>query len=106
MTKYIFLGGAFGNSQNQESGALVKLGKDKTSLIAKIFPSINVMINFYGSFLKKHKWLLPIYWIRLNIERIIRFNYKSKKKLKIIKSLTDNDIKDTKAVFTICGLIK
>lgn len=106
LTKYIFLGGAFGNSQNQESGALVKLGKDKTSLIAKIFPSINVMINFYGSFLKKHKWLLPIYWIRLNIERIIRFNYKSKKKLKIIKSLTDNDIKDTKAVFTICGLIK
>lgn len=106
LTKYIFLGGAFGNSQNQESGALVKLGKDKTSLIAKIFPSINVMINFYGSFLKKHKWLLPIYWIRLNIERIIRFNYKSKKKLKIIKSLTDDDIKDTKAVFTICGLIK
>ena len=61
LTKYIFLGGAFGNSQNQEAGSLAKSGKKKTSLAAKLFPSMDTMINFYGSFLKNHKWLLPLY---------------------------------------------
>lgn len=105
LTKYIFLGGAFGNSQNQEAGSLAKSGKKKTSLAAKLFPSMDTMINFYGSFLKNHKWLLPLYWLRLNIERLLRFDKKSKAKLKIIKSLSDEDIKNTKEVFTICGLI-
>ena len=105
LTKYIFLGGAFGNSQNQEAGSLAKSGKKKTSLAAKLFPSMDTMINFYGSFLKNHNWLLPLYWLSLTIERLLRFDKKSKAKLKIIKSLSDEDIKNTKEVFTICGLI-
>ena len=89
ISKYIFSSGAFGVKSQQEMNAIVRRNDDHVSLRKKIFPNRNTMVDYYGSILKKHSWLIPFYWIRLNFNRIIINRKNLKNNINIINSKKD-----------------
>lgn len=101
---YIFSSGAFGSKKQQETNAIASRGDNQLSIRKKIFPGIATMVNYYGTFLNKHKYFLPIYWIKLNLNRL--WNYKPQKKNSFnrISSITESRISTTKEIMDICGL--
>lgn len=105
ITRYILRGGAFGHTKNQESSLIARRGGQEASLLNKIFPSLERMVNYYGEFLGSHKYLLPAYWVRLNISRLLHYDKNSRKKLKVINSISDQDVEQTRKVLDMCGLI-
>lgn len=104
LTSYILSGGAFGIKKNQEATLIVNRGGNKFSLLRKIFPNKTTMVNYYGRFLGKHIYLLPLYWIRLNFQRLIHFDNDTKKSMEQINSIDQNYLNKVEKVLDICGL--
>ena len=104
LTSYILSGGAFGIKKNQEATLIVNRGGNKFSLLRKIFPNKTTMVNYYGRFLGKHIYLLPLYWIRLNFQRLIHFDDDTKKAMEQINSIDQNYLNKVEKVLDICGL--
>ena len=88
----------------QETNAIVKRGDSKFSLRKKIFPEMETMVNYYGTFLDRHKYLLPFYWLRLNFERLFLRSTRSRQSLSNMSAITEENISDTRDVMKICGL--
>jgi hypothetical protein len=103
ITKYIFSSGAFGNTIQKEANIVAARGGKKSSLLKKIFPDINTMVNYYGTILDKHKFLLPFYWIKLNISRIMR-SYQDRDILSSINAVSEKKVADSYDILDICGL--
>lgn len=104
VAEYIFSGGAFGTKKQQETNHIITRGDHKLSYRKKLFPNSTIMINYYGEFLKKHKYFLPLYWVRLNFTRILNYNQKTKQHLHNMASITESNISKTQKIFQICGL--
>lgn len=104
ITKYILTGGAFGSKKQQEINSIVSRGDKTQSLRKKFFPGITTMINYYGGFLNNHRYLLPYYWLKLNITRLFHYNKDTKKIMKNISSITEAEISQTEDVMKLCGL--
>ena len=102
--KYIFYGGAFGIITQQEVNAIVSRNDTKISWRKKIFPNLNIMIDYYGSVLKKHRWLLPLYWIRLNCKRLFLEHKKLKDSINRLNNISCKRIETTKELMNRCGL--
>lgn len=105
IASYILSGGAFGSKKQQEANTVVARGDKKLSLRKKIFPDITTMTNYYGAFLNKHKYLLPLFWIKLNCTRLFHFKAK-KNSLQCISSVSESRISTTKEIMELCGLNK
>lgn len=101
---YIWESGSFGVRSQQEVNMAVANNNDKISLLKRIFPNSTTMINYYGGPIKNHKWLLPFYWVRLNIDRLKRDKKELKQSVKNISNIDDDRIKKTKQLFDFCGL--
>lgn len=104
LTAYIFRSGAFGTKKQQEVNMISFRGDKKLSIRKKLFPGIETMINYYGKSLSKHKYLLPLYWIRLNADRLFHYNQKTKKVIRNISSITESEISKTEKIMKLCGL--
>lgn len=104
IAEYVFAGGAFGTKKQQETNHIVTRGDHKLSYRKKVFPNSTIMINYYGAFLKKHKYFLPLYWIRLNFTRLLNYNKKTKQSIHHMSSITESNISKTEKIFHICGL--
>lgn len=104
ITFYILTGGAFGSTKQKEINSIVSRGDKSLSLRKKIFPDRTTMINYYGEFLNKHKCLLPYYWFRLNLTRLLHYNKDTKKNLTNISSITESEISTTEKIMKLCGL--
>lgn len=104
LTKYIFNNGAFGSRKQQEINSIVTRGDEKFSFRKKFFPNMTTMINYFGEPLRKHKYLLPLYWIKLNIHRLLHYSGKTKTVMNSISAVTETEISNTKEIMTICGL--
>lgn len=104
ITAYILTGGAFGSRKQQEINAIVSRGDNSHSLRKKLFPDITTMVNYYGEFLNNHRYLLPYYWLRLNITRLFHYNKDTKKVMESFSSITKSEISKTKEVMETCGL--
>lgn len=101
---YIFKSGAFGLKSQQEINAIVERNDSKVSWIKKIFPDKNTMVDYYGSVLKKHPWLIPFYWIRLNFKRIIVDRKNIKINIQRMNNISDERIEQTKELMERCGM--
>lgn len=101
---YIFYSGAFGQTSQKEVNAIVSRKDTKVSWCKKIFPDLNTMIDYYGSILNKHKWLLPFYWIRLNFKRLFVDRKNLKSNINIMNNISDKRIETTKELMNRCGL--
>lgn len=101
---YIFSGGAFGSKKQQETNAIVSRGDAKFSIRKKLFPNMTTMVNYYGDFLNKHKYLLPVYWVKLNFNRLANYKPQKKDSFNHISSITEFQISATKEIMDICGL--
>lgn len=95
LESYIFAGGAFGAKSQQEINNIIARNAGGFSLIRKIFPSPDEMVDYYGSFLKKHPYLLPVYWIRLNFNRIFFNRKNSTASFKIMRQISKEPIRLT-----------
>lgn len=104
METFVISNGAYGTSAQAEANRVVEDNGKKVSLMAKIFPKKNIMINYYGDILKKHPSLLPFYYIRLNLKRVFLAPKSSSKRLKAMNSVTDRQISKTRELMKRCGL--
>ncbi|MFQ9516409.1 MAG: nucleotidyltransferase family protein [Eubacterium sp.] len=101
---YLFSNGAFGRKSQQEANAIVAREDTKISWRKKIFPDRNTMIDYYGSILKRHVWLLPFYWIRLNFKRIFINRKELKNNINCLNSISNENIERTRELMNRCGL--
>lgn len=101
---YLFLGGAFGKKSQQETNAIVERKDTKVSWRKKIFPAKNTMVDYYGSILKKHPYLIPVYWIRLNFKRIFFDRKELKNNINRLHNISDDHIELTRELMERCGL--
>lgn len=104
LTKYVFKGGAFGSRKQQEINHIVSRGDEKLSIRKKIFPNMTTMLNYYGKSLNRHPWLLPFYWVRLNVNRLLHFNKESRTVISNMTAITEEEVSETKKIMNICGL--
>lgn len=104
ITTYILTGGAFGSRKQQEINSIVSRGDKALSFRKKIFPNITTMLNYYGQFLDNHRYLLPFYWLRLNVTRLFHYNKDTKKIMASISSITESEVSKTEEVMELCGL--
>lgn len=104
LTRYIFNSGAFGSRKQQELNSIVTRGDETFSFRKKFFPDMTTMINYFGEPLHKHQYLLPLYWIKLNVHRILHYNDKTKTVMNSISTITQAEISNTKEIMKICGL--
>lgn len=103
LTEYIFRNGAFGKKSQVEINVTVGNNRDKISLIKKIFPDYNMMNSYYGGALSRFPWLLPFYWIRINIKRIFCSGKDSRKIYHSISKVSDRRISKTKELMKRCN---
>lgn len=103
MSNYILSSGSFGVRVQQEANTAVTQNQGEISLLKRIFPNSHVMANYYGGAIKNHKWLLPFYWIKLNIERLGRDKKELIQSIKNINSVSDDQIESTQQLFKFCG---
>lgn len=101
---YIFYSGAFGLTSQKEINAIVYRNDMAVSWRKKIFPDLNTMVDYYGSILKKHKWLVPFYWIRLNFKRIFIDRKNLKSNINRLNNISDANISFTKELMDRCGM--
>lgn len=101
---YLFSGGAFGLKSQREVNAVVGRNDKNFSWRKKIFPNMNIMIDYYGSTIKKHPYLLPLYWIRLNFKRLFIDRKKLKNNINLINSISNQQVEDTRELMKRCGL--
>lgn len=104
LTKYILKGGAFGSKKQQEINHMISGEDKKLTIRKKIFPNMTTMINYYGQTLRRHKYLLPFYWIRLNLSRLLHFNQETKTTMNNITAITESEISEAEKIMDICGL--
>lgn len=104
LTKYILRGGAFGSRKQQEINHIVSRGDEKRSIRKKLFPNMTIMVNYYGQSLRRYPFLLPFYWIRLNISRLLHLIKESKTIINNMNSISEKDLSETKRIMDICGL--
>lgn len=104
LRNYIISGGAFGTKPQQETNRIVDRNGTKVSLTKKIFPGKEIMIDYYGNILKRHPWLIPLYWIRLNFKRVFFARETTKKNYKAIIQISSSKIELTKELMERCGL--
>lgn len=102
--RFIFYGGAFGLKSQKEVNAIVSRKDSKLSWRKKIFPDLSTMVDYYGTILKKHKWLLPFYWLRLNFKRVFIERKNIKNNINMINNISDRHIEITKELLNRCGL--
>ena len=103
LEKYILGGGLYGN---QEVGvAVVKKKKGKLGyFITRIFQPYYMMKEKYPV-LKKHKWLLPFYWVKRWFSIIFKGKGKSSiKELKAGKTLSKLEVEDATKFLEKLGL--
>lgn len=106
MGEYIFANGAFGRQMQKEVNQIAARKNTHASIIRKIFPDKNTLADYYGSVPKKYPFLIPLYWIRLNMKRLF-FDRKSiGKHLKTMNNITVHHIETTKDLMTRLGLNK
>ena len=98
LSEYIFANGAFGNIKQQSVNEAANGTK------GKIFPSKEVMANYYGETITKYPITIPFYWVRLNIERLFKNLGKTKNKMKAMSDISDNQKERTRQLFDMCGL--
>lgn len=98
LSEYIFSNGAFGNIRQQS------VNETSNGAKRKVFPSKEVLANYYGDVVNNHPISIPFYWIKLNTERLFRNSRKTKIKLKTISNVSDTQKEKTKKLFDICGL--
>ena len=104
MEEYIISGGAFGTKTRQEINHIVRRDDGKVSLLKKIFPESSTMIDYYGNVLKKHPYLLPFYYIRLNFKRFFLTGKESRKSYQAMNYISDDQIEKAKELMRRCGL--
>lgn len=98
LSDYIFANGAFGNIKQQSVNETANGAK------GKIFPSKEMMANYYGENITKYPVTIPFYWVRLNVERLFKNPGKTKNKIKSMSDISDNQKEKTRQLFDICGL--
>jgi hypothetical protein len=101
---YLFFGGAFGLKSQKEIIAIIERNDTKPSLLKKVFPDRRTMIDYYGNSLKKFPFLLPFYWINLNLKRIFRGKKDLKNNIERIKNISDEQIELTRELMKRCGM--
>lgn len=98
LSEYIFANGAFGNIAQQSVNEASSDNK------RKVFPNKETMANYYGDVINKHPSTIPLYWVKLNCERMFKNPEKTKKKMESISNVSDEQKEKTKRLFEICSL--
>ena len=98
LSEYIFANGAFGNISQQS------VNEVSSGMKGKIFPSKKIMTNYYGETITKYPFTIPFYWMRLNVERLLKNPNKTRNKIKSMSNISDEQKKKTEQLFKICGL--
>lgn len=101
---YIFEGGAFGIKSQQEINSIIARNDNRFSLIRKVFPNRNQMIDYYGSILNKYPFLIPVYWIRLNCHRLFFNKQNTAASFKIMRRISEEPIRLTQELMDILKL--
>lgn len=98
LSEYIFANGAFGNIKQQS------VNESSSGIKRKIFPSKETLANYYGDIVINYPVTIPLYWIRLNTDRLFRNPKKTRIKLKTISDVSDIQQEKANKIFDICGL--
>ena len=98
LSEYIFANGAFGNIEQQSVNEASSGNK------RKVFPGKETMANYYGDVINRHPSTIPLYWMKLNCERLFKNPEKTKKKMKSMSNISNEQKEKTKRLFEICGL--
>lgn len=95
---YIFRSGSYGTETQMEINTIAGSSTPTGSgaLLRRIFPNKTTMVNYYGAVIEKHPYLIPFYWIHLNVKRLFSKNISYKKKKHIISNISENQIDSTK----------
>ncbi len=102
--KYILEGGVYGNKLNQIAVAKEKKGGRLGFILSRLFLPYDAMARYYP-ILKKHKWLLPFYYIvrfaRLLSPKVLR---RSAGDLKVSGEISDEKADRVKRLLSEIGL--
>lgn len=98
---YLLNSGSLGNTLQKEVNSIVSCQsttspKSGFALIRRIFPNKTTMINYYGNKIEKHPWLIPFYWIYLNLSRLFSKDRSLIKKKQLLDNISENHIETTK----------
>lgn len=98
--QYIFNSGSFGSELQMEVNSLAAAAETDTKsshpLLRRVFPDKITMINYYGDIVEKHFWLIPFFWIYLNICRLFSKDRSFKRKKELINNISEEHIEITK----------
>lgn len=100
---YILRNGAFGSKVQEEVNQAVQNKKRRPALLSKIFPDYHTMDSYYGGALSRHRFLLPFYWVRLNVKRLIVSRKDFVKLRSSLASVTDTQMEQTRELMQRCG---
>lgn len=110
IAEYVISSGVFGTTDKLEENKLAeqKINKDSNELkivnyIKNIFPAYKVMVGQYGEWLKRYPFLLPVAWIRINIERVVRRPENVKRRVRDISKVYGKSIDSRTKLFRIMG---
>ena len=101
---YILGAGVYGSSKNSVMSKTIKEGGRFQFIVRYLFLPYSAMARLYPVLIK-HKWLLPICWVRRWFSRL--FQGKAKKaaeRIKLSRTQTDEELIKTKDMFEKLGL--
>ena len=106
MSSYILMGGAYGTTENRISTVLEKQGGKRRYILKRIFMPYDLLKEQYPV-LKKHRWLLPVCWVRRWIKIIFKGRLASSvSELKSINSVDEDRASSTVEMLREVGLDK
>lgn len=99
---YMYRSGSFGNLLQMEVNSIVmskkQISTPGVALVKRIFPDKTTMINYYGDIIEKYPWLIPVYWIYLNMCRLFSKERSLSKQKKLMDNIADKHVEATKTL--------
>lgn len=95
---YILRSGSYGTELQMEINTIASSSQHSKAgaLLCRLFPDKITMVNYYGEIIEKHFWLIPLYWVYLNICRLFSKDRNLKSKKEIISNISSEQVTDTK----------
>ena len=103
LREYIIQNGAFGRMVQEEINHAVIHKKEKLSMRSKIFPDYHTMNSYYGGLLSRFPFLLPFYWVKLNLKRLFSSRKDFHSLRHSLSSVTDSSMEKTRELMKRCG---